>query len=777
MLPPHTENGEYQKILGEPLRVINEYNPKETLKLYARKRITGRSWLESDSFQFRIEAITPDAPMPDASVVTVTGKDVDRTDIGLKAFGDITFELKHKDTDYIYKITEVQRSTGGFTLDTNAYYLKIKFKENANEGKLVKETELYYLDEACERPLGQETSITVDGITYPVFINPYDTIGDPTLSVTKKVDGRVWENETFTFRITKDESHHSEDIPMPDPAEITIDKTMQTKAFGPIVYTKEDLKQIGANNLKYDDFYYKLFEVAPAGAVDVGNGVYRLNGINYDTNPHSVYIRAEDNGEGEILSHVYIDGVMQEQIDAGSLTVTNPYGYDPLEDPLIIYKMTEGKPEDLVMDFPFTIEGVSNTAGYTVEEMPLPEKTTAVAHVVTNNAFYQANFGKFNITRNGTYVYRIYEVVQPGWIGRFERSGWQKAADRTGPNGEEVYYHDLTITVALDDTLGKLVITHIDHIDLINAYDPVGPVPIETLDPIEDVFPFVKMTTDMPEGESITFRYRLVDKGNTAGLEHNPMPLSDEEVETFEESYYHEVDEATSGEATADEADKKEFLGEVTVYQNGVEYPIDFGTIFFTKPGEYTYAIEELDLPLKWKALPSRIQQFTIKITGDKNGNLRAIYPKILFNNLYDPDKQIIKHTDQEFVFKKIWTGYPGDPPAFSWTLYRDGEVADPQHQFIIDEDGNYHAYDMRYGDYYLIENVPQDFQAVYHNIGQYADITDRLYSGGVLENVYLPDTGDRDNPVKWMMLFGGSVLAIALLVIVTKRKQKTGKK
>lgn len=615
------------------------------------------------------------------------------------------------------------------------------------------------------------------GITYPIFINPYYSEGDPDIYIEKEVVGTAWPaGEVFEFEIKKaSEDEHEGDIPMPEKTKQSVSSVGRI-TFGHIKYDLDHLTKKDGNGLSYDDFIYDFYELPPTGSnvVEVGNGIYRKNGINYDTNPYKIHIHAHDNGKGEIISTIYVN---DEKIDSG-LTVgmvfkiANPYGWDPIEDEIIIYKATIGKPDELIMPFDFTIELLESPYTSTPDEAtgdstvpviqddstkaPMPERIIATANVVENGKYYPASFGKLNITREGHYKYRITEKLKKdkagdllGWdIVEYASKGWKKL-DEQCTDEFDVYYYEVEFDVdAEPSNSGNSSLKIRDPNKLVVPYIVNEYIPKDVQ--LEEPVPFVKKTVGLPKGTTITFNYRLTALGNTAGLVYNPMPHPDDETEWSESV--------------------QEVYGSVTVTQNNQIDEIDLGRMIFTVPGDYYYEIEEIDLPGKWVALPAQKQKFTVHITGDEEGNLDPIYDQIVFTNYYD-------HSGEEFVFKKIWTGYPGDPPAFSWTLYRDGEVADPQHQFIIDEDGNYHAYDMRYGDYYLIENVPQDFQAVYHNIGQYADITDRLYSGGVLENVYLPDTGDRDNPVKWMMLFGGSVLAIVLLVIVTKRKQKTGKK
>lgn len=109
------------------------------------------------------------------------------------------------------------------------------------------------------------------------------------------------------------------------------------------------------------------------------------------------------------------------------------------------------------------------------------------------------------------------------------------------------------------------------------------------------------------------------------------------------------------------------------------------------------------------------------------------LYSGGVLENVYDP----YGWAKNEFVFRKIWTGYTGVLPEFTWTLYRNGVKDEQQVPFILDEEGIYHVYPAQEGEYSLVENVPKGFVAVYHNIAPYENVTDRLYSGGVLENVY----------------------------------------
>ena len=79
----------------------------------------------------------------------------------------------------------------------------------------------------------------------------------------------------------------------------------------------------------------------------------------------------------------------------------------------------------------------------------------------------------------------------------------------------------------------------------------------------------------------------------------------------------------------------------------------------------------------------------------------------------------------------------------------------------------------MRDGDDYLIENVPKDFAAVYHNVGPHQEVTDRLYSGGILENVEVPQTRDKSDVLQWRIRLGVSALVLAVPGFFLKKKKK----
>jgi LPXTG-motif cell wall-anchored protein len=73
----------------------------------------------------------------------------------------------------------------------------------------------------------------------------------------------------------------------------------------------------------------------------------------------------------------------------------------------------------------------------------------------------------------------------------------------------------------------------------------------------------------------------------------------------------------------------------------------------------------------------------------------------------------------------------------------------------------------------YLIENPVPGYIIQYENVGAYANITDRLYNGGRILNVRLPQTGDKEKP--WIFITLGALSILGILFLLRRhRKQRT---
>ena len=205
----------------------------------------------------------------------------------------------------------------------------------------------------------------------------------------------------------------------------------------------------------------------------------------------------------------------------------------------------------------------------------------------------------------------------------------------------------------------------------------------------------------------------------------------------------------------------KEVFDDVSpIGENFSSLSLEFGNFRLCRD-EIKYTIEE-----------DKVSGYTTTITGDsEKGFTVENYHK------YSPPPEPAR---EKFGFTKIWQddeSHTADD--FTWKLYdKNGkEVHKGFKGNTVKKNKEYYYYkyftDSIEG-YYLIENVPAGYQAVYENVGAYAGITDRCYNGGTITNVKkaVPKTGDNSNVVLWtIMALAGLATAGSAAFFTRKRK------
>lgn len=198
-----------------------------------------------------------------------------------------------------------------------------------------------------------------------------------------------------------------------------------------------------------------------------------------------------------------------------------------------------------------------------------------------------------------------------------------------------------------------------------------------------------------------------------------------------------------------------------------------FDEIVYHEPGVYTYTITELTPEYKTSGMTysKEVVKLTVRVEdlGDGTGALtiETEYSQDTITNRYNPPS----YYNYKFSFTKKWQG--GVESTLEWTLYdADGNVVHKKfNKDVIDEtEWYYEAWFAMDKGYYIIEDVPEGYEPIYVNVGQYADVTDRLYNGGTIINYKAPQTGDANNPFAWAALMLCS--AAAMLVVVLRRRR-----
>ena len=202
-----------------------------------------------------------------------------------------------------------------------------------------------------------------------------------------------------------------------------------------------------------------------------------------------------------------------------------------------------------------------------------------------------------------------------------------------------------------------------------------------------------------------------------------------------------------------------------------------FNTIIYHEPGEYVYTIFEVEPQYKTYGMTYSDEAVVVTVKVERNdetGELTiesvAYTNDATFINRYEPPVTY----DYKFSFTKKWQG--GIEESIEWTLYNpDGTVAHKKfNKQIVDErEWYYEGWFATNKEYYIIEDVPEGYEAIYINVGEFADVTDRLHNGGTLINYKVPQTGDQETPVLWAGLM--TISAAALLLIAKRRKLTRG--
>ena len=93
---------------------------KDSTGIAVQKTLAGRDWEANDGFNFKIEAVTKDAPMPAETEITGLGNDSGK-EAASAYFGDITFTKEMlngaSSKEFEYTVTETSTSANGVTVD------------------------------------------------------------------------------------------------------------------------------------------------------------------------------------------------------------------------------------------------------------------------------------------------------------------------------------------------------------------------------------------------------------------------------------------------------------------------------------------------------------------------------------------------------------------------------------------------------------------------------------------------------------------------------------
>ena len=296
--------------LDQPVQITNSYKTDPVVvggedaeqQITVQKSVTGDNTAADAEFNFQLEPVVDDTNTEDvwrANVeaaedgfepkTTITGgvtTDASKT----ATFGGIRFKAAG---DYTFKVTEVegtddQADPSGWTYDGHEALVTVHVTDDG-EGKL-KATVSYNNDDATT-----DADKAVDNAA--AFTNSYSTsstnadTGSADVQLTKVLEGKAWEGDSFMFQIAADKSNP--DAPMPEETEVTVsaptgkddnNNDQATFSFGSITYDTPGT------------YVYKVTE-------DEGDNA----GMTYSENVATITITVTDNHQGALVATVGIE--------------------------------------------------------------------------------------------------------------------------------------------------------------------------------------------------------------------------------------------------------------------------------------------------------------------------------------------------------------------------------------------------------------------------------------------------------------------------------------
>lgn len=328
----------------------NVYKPDvATVTLDVKKKLEGRTLKEHD-FDFTIEAVTENAPMPENTTVS------NKAD-GLVEFGALTFD---KVGTYEYKVKEViptENRLPGVTYDETVYDVVITVTDN--NGKL---------------------AATVDVLTVPgtemIFKNEYQPPeAELELKGTKKLDGRNLVSGMFAFTLEESDDKG----------------TIKENGYHQKV-TNDENGNLAFSKLTYDEngtHYYVISEEIPENT----------QGITYDETKYLVKVDVEYNAESGLFE-------VKEQI--------TKLGEPTSEVPILFKNKYKADPTTAVIKGSKDLQGKNLTDGQFEFELYKANENWTVGDkldTASNDDEGYFTFGTLTFENAGTYNYIIKEVI------------------------------------------------------------------------------------------------------------------------------------------------------------------------------------------------------------------------------------------------------------------------------------------------------------------------------------------------------------------------------
>lgn len=293
----------------QPVQITNSYKTDPVVvggedaeqQITVQKSVTGDNTAADAAFNFQLEPVVDDTNTeavwqanveaaeagfePKATITGGVTTDASKT----ATFGGIRFKAAG---DYTFKVTEVEGTDGqadpsGWTYDDHEAFVTVHVTDDG-EGKL--EATVSYNNEKATT----DADKAVDSAA--AFTNAYSAssteadTGSANVQLTKVLEGKAWNGDSFTFQIAADENNP--DAPMPKDTEVTVSAPTGKDA------NNNDQATFDFGSIIFDTpgtYVYKVTEVKGDNA-----------GITYSKNVATITIAVTDNHQGALVATVSI---------------------------------------------------------------------------------------------------------------------------------------------------------------------------------------------------------------------------------------------------------------------------------------------------------------------------------------------------------------------------------------------------------------------------------------------------------------------------------------
>ena len=381
----------------------NKNGMADYLEAYATinavKILEGRDWLESDSFEFKLETVTNGAPMPENSSVVVKSGTAKSGEGVPFNFGEITYT---KPGTYTYEVSEVAGENKGMVYDPHKAIVTIEVVNNNGFNKL---KSINY-DNGFKAP--------ADAATFANHYKANMTYGDADrVDVAMTLNGRAMHKDEFAFKIDGNDDESRSKLPSRDTEFSVTEDTaagakhvMQNKFQG-LEFTQDDVGKT---------YTYTVKEDIPAD---------KIPGVTYDSAVYTVKITPKDNGDGTMHAETVVTDSSGKTINPSApdgksvyeVSFVNTYKADSFSFDTAagfnLSKKLEGRDWLNGDSFEFTLAALDGAPmpkdddGETLDTVTVSGKGTGAGKKAGEKAAF--GFGEITYTEPGVYTYEVRE--------------------------------------------------------------------------------------------------------------------------------------------------------------------------------------------------------------------------------------------------------------------------------------------------------------------------------------------------------------------------------